>query len=257
MSPIQIGRVHFADEHDDHIVKAWFAETLPVVDDGYGGWETVDRPHRKQALNWKGRPRATMTLAIVLNGFATGSKVLVPTPGTYGHKVKHINVRQDESVEADIRQLEKFAQPQLNKHNVIVGPPLPIKVNGGGALPHDLDNASHLRWVISEITWGQALWSDNGDRIRQEATLNMYEWDLAEDNEGDEIGLNPLKKKSKSTDKNFINVKTGKHDTLKTLAKKYLHNTHLWRRIRTLNPRYNDPNATLPAHKSIKIPKHK
>jgi hypothetical protein len=244
---IPLGKVHFADEHDDNIVKAWFTETLPTVDDGYGGWETIDRPHDKQLLNWKGRSAAIMTLAIVLDGFATGGEKLVPPPGSYGGKVTHIRVKQSQSVEADVRQLEKFAQPTLNKHNQIIGPPIAIKVNGGGALPHDIDNASHLRWVIQSIDWGDALWDDNGDRIRQAATLTLWEWV-----EPDEIGI--LKpKKGQPKDKHRV-IKTQKGDTLKTLAKKYLGSANLWRRFRELNPKFTDPNSKIKQNTSMRVP---
>lgn len=252
---IPLGRVHIADEHDHHIIKAWFTETAPVVDDGYGGWETVDLPHRKQALNWKGRPRAQMTLAIVIDGFATGDDTLVPEPGTYGHKVQHFTIRKSEKIEDDIRQLEIFAQPVLNDHNVIVGPPAPVKVNGGGALPHDIKNASHLRWLINDIQWGAALWDDDGDRIRQEATLILLEWDTTEDNVGGEISVTPLEKKKKSNTASTKVVKTMyANDTLKTMANRWLGSTHLWRRIRNLNKKYNDPNQHLGKGKSIVIP---
>jgi hypothetical protein len=200
---IPLGKVHFADEHDDNIVKAWFTETLPTVDDGYGGWETIDRPHDKQLLNWKGRSAAMMTLAIVLDGFATGGEKRVP--------------------------------------------PIAIKVNGGGALPHDIDNASHLRWVIQSIDWGDALWDDNGDRIRQAATLTLWEWV-----EPDEIGI--LKpKKGQPKDKHRV-IKTQKGDTLKTLAKKYLGSANLWRRFRELNPKFTDPNSKIKQNTSMRVP---
>lgn len=115
-------------------------ETGPVVKGGYGGWEIVDRPRRVSLTQWNGRQPYQMDVGIMFDGY-----------------------RQDNEVEIEISRLERMALPY--------GKEPPVVEIKGSAVPHD-----DLKWVITNVTFGDALRRSNGRRVRQQVTISFTQY---------------------------------------------------------------------------------
>lgn len=115
-------------------------QTAPAPTGGFGGWQTVARPHRKALTEWDGIDPLELTFSLIFDGGVDRS-----------------------SIEAQCLTLEEMSQPVDRQ-----APP-PISV--AGAVPH-----SELAWVISGLAWDPAPeYSKGGYRTRHEVTLTLLE----------------------------------------------------------------------------------
>lgn len=115
----------------------------PNVSAGYGGWDEVARPRRTTVTTWTGQPARRMSVGILIDNFVAGR-----------------------SVETEIRRLERMALPRPG------GQPPVVQVDAkGGHLPYQ-----GRAWVIDGIEWGDASMNQNGNRVRQAATVTLLEY---------------------------------------------------------------------------------
>jgi hypothetical protein len=124
---------------------------------GYGGFVTTDRPGRRAWVDWRGHDPLRLGGSVLFDQVALARVrgVGVPAP-------------EHRSVEPAIRRLERMAtSPGANK------PPPALTVNGN--LPHDIIEASQLRWGIETLEWGDLIKYDGGDRIRQDAAVTLIQ----------------------------------------------------------------------------------
>lgn len=120
-------------------------QVAPSPTGGFGGWQTVPRPHRKSLTEWQGIDPLQVTFSMIFDG---------------GH--------DRESVEAACLTLEQMAQPS--------GTSPPAQVTVTGAIPH-----SDLVWIVSALAWDPAPeYSKGGYRTRQEATVTLLEFVAAD-----------------------------------------------------------------------------
>jgi hypothetical protein len=115
----------------------------PMVTDGYADYELIDRPKRKQAINWKGTKAIVETVNLLFDGY-----------------------REDQSVEGLCVALERLVAP-ANANKLLQ----PSTVKLSGPIPH-----SDYTWVISGIEWLDVIYHEAGFRCRQFFTLTLTEY---------------------------------------------------------------------------------
>ena len=136
---------------------------------GVSNWTTVDRPRRRQAVEWAGVTGFTYVLPLVLNGVDAGGGST-----SYNGEVGHIVQRpgpvhqggRDVVVEPDIQQLLKWASKATKK----TGQPVVVRLAGPLKAPDS------VRWVISSLDWGAQIRNRSGRRIQQYVTVTLVEW---------------------------------------------------------------------------------
>ena len=126
------------------VVLVRLGAARPTVDAGYGGWQAVRRPRRSPLTVFDASPALHMTIPILFDGWHAQA-----------------------SVEAAIRRLEKMARITGSD-----GTPPRVKIRAQG---------SHISfqnrtWIIDSLTWGDALMSKNGNRLRQAASVGLLEY---------------------------------------------------------------------------------
>jgi hypothetical protein len=125
-------------------VNARLSDEQPKVESGYGGWEEVPRPRRPPITTFKGLPALRMTLPILLDEWVSGK-----------------------SIEKQIGDLSLMGRAVGSD-----GEPPTVKVTAtGGAIPYQ-----GRKWVVSDLTFGDALMNDAGDRVRQQVTISLLEY---------------------------------------------------------------------------------
>jgi LysM domain len=142
--PPAVGWVRVSSTDPPLSVTARLADERPDVGQGFGGWEAVERPRRKPLTYWKGQPGLQLTLPILLDRWSTGV-----------------------SIEAAIERLQKMGQPTAAD-----GEPPQVTIRAtGGAVPFQ-----GRTWVLGELSFGDALMNEDGNRVRQYATLTLWEY---------------------------------------------------------------------------------
>jgi hypothetical protein len=116
-------------------------EQPPALSEGLGGWETTDRPQQTAMTTWKGNAPFSLSLNVMLDGWA-----------------------QSTSVEADIDALYDVARGRESQ-------PGCVQLRGIPHLPAD-------DWVIAGIEAGDAVIRRASDnlRVRQDLTLSLLEF---------------------------------------------------------------------------------
>lgn len=143
-APPAIGYVRLRSTDPPVTLTMRLADERPDVTSGYGGWNAVERPRRKPISFWQGRPELRMTLPVLFDQWAA-----------------------ERSIERQLAQLEKMATPTSSD-----GEPPQVRVQArGGHVPYQ-----GRRWVISNLTWGDALMNKNGNRVRQQVTIELLEY---------------------------------------------------------------------------------
>jgi hypothetical protein len=144
MAAPRVGWVRISTNDPPLSVTARLAEERPNVEDGYGGWDEVVRPRRSPITTWRASPGLKLTLPVLLDGWADGR-----------------------SVEREVAQLEQMGTPTASD-----GDPPRVRLEAtGNAIPY-------LRrvWVITGLTFGDALMNKAGNRVRQQVTLSLLEY---------------------------------------------------------------------------------
>lgn len=131
-------------------IRTLLGEDVPRIVGGYGGWDTIDRPRKRGAVEYAGPGPLQLQLEIVLD--AWGWDVL------------------KDNVNTDLLALESMSKPSgANK------PPPTVTVTGK-AIPQD----KSMPWVIDNITWGTTILGTEGQVLRQTAQLDLLQADVAE-----------------------------------------------------------------------------
>jgi hypothetical protein len=183
---------------------------------GYGGWEVITRPRRQGITNWAGRSPFSMTIAIILDGFA-----------------------QDRKVDTDWSKLERLSLPHPNP-----GGEPPVVELRGDAIPH-----SDLLWVVDNIDPGETILDQGGNMLRRHAVVSLIRY-VAMDRIQLSAAANARNKGQPSGSRN-IEARAG--DSLSKIASRELGDSKRWKEIQTLNPNIRDPNR-ITVGTDIKIP---
>jgi hypothetical protein len=140
----QVGWVQISSSDPPLRVTARLSEEQPKVESGYGGWEEVARPRRPPITTFKSVPALRLTLPILFDQWATGR-----------------------SVEKQISDLTMMARATGSD-----GEPPAVRISAtGGSIPYQA-----RRWVITDLTFGDALVNDHGNRVRQQVTVGLMEY---------------------------------------------------------------------------------
>lgn len=205
--------------------------TEPKVVEGYAGWTLVPRYRRRALVEWAGSNPLLVEIPFMID---------------YWDDVGDGESGEGEKCEAKIRAIERMAG--LDKDQ-----PEPPLLHWNANAPHDNAEAPHLYWVIEGLEWGPALrHPTSGNRVRQEGTLTLRQW------EADEFlstGASQIRKNKKGGKKGgkyeIYTVK--KDETLSEIAKRKLGKASRWKEIAKLN-NIRDPRK-LKENQKIKIPK--
>lgn len=174
-------------------VTALLGEAGGKLTAGYGAWEQVAVPRNQALTQWTGQTLLGMDLDLLFDGWGA-----------------------QRSVEGDLAKLVKLATRQPG---MLTPPSLRIF----GATP-----APATRWVITGLTWGDALRSfRTGQRLRQAVTVQLLQYR----EETDLIALPRAKAAAKPPRK--YKVKRG--DDLKKIAARMLGKSSRWQQIAKAN----------------------
>lgn len=137
------GQVSFASSDPPLSLVCKLGEDAATPSGGAGGWETFDRPGRKQGQEWKGLPLRELSVPVLFDALQTR-----------------------ESVEPEVQTLRQMARPKDGPRGT-----LPPVLTLGGMVPHD-----NLRWVITDLQFGEQVWSGMY-RTRVWVTVSLREWE--------------------------------------------------------------------------------
>lgn len=212
------GWVHLMSVDPYQLLVCRLGEENPRIISGYGGWEVVQRARRRSLVDWQNVEPYRLTFSVVLDGYA-----------------------ENQSVEAEIRKLERMAIPALTGES-------PTKVRVFGYLPMDNTRNQSTYWVVENLEWGDSLRSRVGMvRVRQTATLTLLA--VSSDDEL-RVSRSPRPRKKPGSKVKRYKVRAG--DTLQKIAAKYLGSSRRWKEIATLN-KIRDPKR-LKAGTILKLP---
>lgn len=202
-------------------LRCLLGQGSPRVIDGYAKWVTVERKRKRAVTEWTGTNPLKIEIPLVIDYHTD--------PFELGGM----------RCEADIRTLERMAG--LDYPGEVYPPEILWDANA----PHDASEAGHLRWLVTDIQWGDAMWHPAGNRIRQSATIQLTQKVDDEFITVSGAQLQRKKKKKKSAGKPAVKtykVKAG-DKSLRHIAARELGNANLWTIIADLqNPKIRDPN---------------
>lgn len=118
-----------------------------VLAGGVGVWTILNRPRRREAIEFSGISGHTYTLPLLLDGMET-------QPGV------------DTVVEGQIRTLSAWASTPTQATNQ----PHVVRVTGPLKAPET------LRWVIENLEWGAAIRNAQGRRVQQYVTVTLRQF---------------------------------------------------------------------------------
>ena len=122
-----------------------------VLTGGVGQWSTLNRPLRRDEIEFAGVTGFTYVLPLLLDGMEARRGV-------------------DESVERYCRILHDWASVVRKQ----TGQPTVLRATG------PLQTDKTVRWVISDLAWGAKVRDDRtGERIQQHVTVTLTEYQTA------------------------------------------------------------------------------
>lgn len=206
-----MSKVTFAAETGQSVTVLMDA-AHPLVTNGYGGWESVDRPKRPSITRFKGRAQFKQDFSILFDGYVDG-----------------------QSQEEDIHKLEAMA----TQSGDLQRPPR-LKVSG-------MAYKTNLWWVIDNIDWDNqtVIAVDIGDktvRLRQAAVVHLIEFI------DDTVIFTPAQP-TVSVTKPVKKIITPDGMTLKQIANQIYGDPDKWFIIYQANPlviAYPDPRQFIP-----------
>lgn len=135
------------------VVQSLMDATMPVISDGYGGWQVIPRKNKVGIVAWQGNNPMRMKLGLMLD--AWGPNALRPN-----------------NIETDCVNLDTMASANRNNNT---RPPSITFLADQYVLPKQ-----NVTWVIDDIQWGDGIKNrDTGIRLRQQVSLVLLE--LVED----------------------------------------------------------------------------
>jgi hypothetical protein len=195
----------------------------PPTLSGEGGWEVVKRPKWVGFTNWEGIDPYTLDIPLLFDGFA-----------------------RDVSVERDLGLMQMMMRPAVTPST---RPPI---IRAVGPVP-----MTHLRWVITNIEWGDCVRRADGARTRQFVTLHLLQFippdvmvagtsspaEAAQVRATSSGGVTSATTPAPATpapSAATYTVRSG--DTLSAIAARVLGNANRWQEIANLNS-IRDPRA--------------
>lgn len=206
--------------HDHSTVSMRFGDGPATVTEGYGGWQTVERPKRVAVTEWKGRQPIALEIPFVMDHWDTSG-----------------------NAEDQVKKLEVLGG--IGSH----GKPATCILDGGGAIPHDVTVFRTGRWVVENISWDKAFEyrePKHGKRIRCGGTLNLREYVTATDI------LHKIRKKPRKP--KTYKVKKGENLRKIAARKEIYHDSKKWKRIGDAN-HIRDGRKVLKTGRVLKIPR--
>lgn len=203
------------------------------------GWNREKRRRRRSLTNWDGNDGLEIEIPILFDHFISGDGI---------------------TCEAEVRQLEKMSGVERN-----LGEPPTVAFNSGGLIPHDEHDVSDVDWVIATVDWGDASRNKQGNRVRQAATVTVWEYvvdEVLQDESSAAKNRKSIAKKKKGKKKQGAKHKTHHvqpGETLSTIARDELGDAGRWREIAKKNPRKKtkrarrDPKDVTPGE-TLKMP---
>jgi nucleoid-associated protein YgaU len=212
-------------------------ERAPLVTQGYGGWEEVDRPGRTSLTAWRGFKPVGVSLPLMIDNYAEGK-----------------------SIEAALTVLEAMAGRGEHEHRRVSEPP-PIVVDTAGVMPHDYHASEDNRWVITDLEFDEESVIVNdvfhegrryGNWTRAAVTVSLLQHvtdeGLAAQTAHARERIHAKTPRARST----YTAKSG--DTLTSIARAKLGDAGRWRELATLNPKIRDPRHRLTAGTHVRVP---
>lgn len=122
-----------------------------VLSGGVGGWQDLERPLRRTAIEYVGTPGFVYELPLMFNGVEF-------LPG------------RDLHVESACVELMRWGN-----RNRKTGHPQVLRLEGVA-----IKSPPRVRWVIDSIAWGESWRGEDGKRIQQYVTVTLREFVEAE-----------------------------------------------------------------------------
>jgi hypothetical protein len=222
--PSRTGFIVFASWDPHYEVECLLGDGAGNLTAGFGGWDKIKRDRRTSLTEWSGRDGMEIPIPVIFENWRSG-----------------------ESIEPDIKQIEKMA----GLGNQGGGEPPLMTFNTGGVVAHDYHDAPKHDWVITDVEFGDCVKNNYGNRVRQIATITVSQYI-------DDDVLEKLSPAGKHRDKNKGKIKKGTersggkkkeyvvkftHQSLVAIAKEVLGDGKRWHEIAKLN-NIRDPKAT-------------
>lgn len=220
----------FAIQSTDELITfvGYFGDGSPMITDGYGGWDVVQRPKEIGIVEWKGRNPMQIEIPFMIDHWMDDPD---DDPGI--------------QTETMVKKLEALCG--VGGHD---SPPV-CKVNGNGVIPHDEDNApgQHV-WVVENVSWDRAMdfrSGTSGRRVRCGGTVTIRQYLTAVDI------LSRLSPNARARKPRIYVVKRG--DTLMRIASAMYGDPKKWKIIADANHIRDDRNkAQFVAGRHLRIP---
>jgi hypothetical protein len=207
-----------ADDDPALTVICELGDAAPLITQGYGGWEEVDRPGRESITTWRGFKPLAIDLPILLDDHAAGR-----------------------SVEPSISILEALAG--RGKLRTGGRPPL-VVVHTSGVMPYDAQDYPDLRWVIQTLDFDETetIVNDHGNRVRAPVAVSLLQYvtdDRLQDAAFQARAL--IRARRGGGARRRYTVKEG--ETLVSIARRELGDGGRWPEIAHLNRDLRDPRS--------------
>lgn len=191
---------------------------------GVGGWQEVTHPKRASSTEWTGTPLRTLTVDLLVDAYRAG-----------------------DDVEEACRVLDVWGRVQPGHDEPVV-----VEFSWGRWTPY--------RWVIQDVSYGDALHDEHGNRTRQAVTVELLEHREAV------LGLRPAQRATPTPARNSpglpssgptptasgrtYTVRAG--DTLSRIAQRELGDAARWPELARLN-NLRDPDR-IQAGQTLRLP---
>lgn len=183
---------------------------------GVGGWQEVQHPRRPSSTEWAGTPLRSLTFELLFDQYVTGNS---------------------SRVEEQVRYLETWGRQQPGHAEPVV-------------LQLDYGVEAQRRYVLNGLAFGDALFDEQGRRLRQAVTVTLLEHRAVE------LALTPAQKATapaapaaaggapRPSGRTYT-VRSG--DSLWLIAQRELGKGARWTELRDLNrDTVRDPNRITP-----------
>lgn len=142
--PPRVGFVTISTKDPPLVVTARLSDERPNVEQGFGGWEEIERPRRAPLTTFRGTPALHLTLPILLDAWKSGA-----------------------SIERQIAALSRMGHASAAN-----GEPPHVTISAtGGAISYQ-----GRQWLVADLSFGDALMNASGNRVRQQVTLSLIEY---------------------------------------------------------------------------------
>jgi len=197
-------------QEDGTRFQASFGDGAPLVTDGYGGWQVVNRPKAVGVVEWQGRNPLAIEIPFMIDYFMSDDAAEIRSPGIH--------------CETQVRRLERLLGVGMAHQ-----PPI-CRVDSQGVIPHDYTLNKGKFWVVESVSWDRELELRHpitGRRIRCGGTMTVRQFITPHDI------LHNIRAGDKAAVPKTYRVKGG--DTLSKIANKFYGDPQKWKIIADAN----------------------